>query len=142
MADLNPLIRYRKHAVDEKQRVLSDFYRKAEELQASRQAVLDEMEREKKLAQEDGSLDANAFLGRYLEGAKSKIAALDKEIRQMETRILIAQEDIRNAFAEMKKVEITQKQRQDRDKAAAEQKETQELDDIAIEQYRRKLDED
>ena len=142
MADLDPLIRYRKHGVDERQRVLAELYRQTEELERQRQAVQEEMEKEMALATDMATAEAAAFLGRYLEGAKRKIRTLEKAIRQMETRIAVAQEDMRNAYAEMKKIEITQRSRTEREKAEINRKEGQELDDIAVEQYRRRLEED
>ncbi|MCB9996544.1 MAG: hypothetical protein H6869_08930 [Rhodospirillales bacterium] len=142
MADLDPLIRYRKHGVDEKQRVLAELYRQAEELQQKKQKVVDEIEREKELAEDMATAEAAAFLGRYLEGAKNRVKAIEKSIRQLETKIIVAQEDMRNAFAEMKKIEITQRGRDKREKAERDQKESQELDEIALDQYRRQQDDD
>ena len=142
MADLEPLIRYRKHTVDEKQKVLGELYRQSEELQQQKEAVEEEMEHEKKMAEEMATLEASAYLGRYLEGAKAKIAAIDAALHQLESKIAIAREDMRNAFAEMKKVEITQRNRKDREKAELQKKEDLELDANAIENYRRRQEED
>ena len=58
---------------------------------------------------------------------------------KMDTRIAAAQEDMRAAFAEMKKVEITQRVRDEKDAAAQKRKEESELDEIALEGYRRNL---
>lgn len=138
MADLDPLIRVRKHAVEEKQRLLAGLYRQAEELEKQKKAIAQQIEKEKQLSREMGTIEASAFLGLFIEGAKKKIRAIEKDIRQMETRIAIAQEDMRGAFAEMKKVEITQRSRKNREKADKNRKESQELDEIAIEQFRRK----
>ena len=57
----------------------------------------------------------------------------------MEARSALAQEDMRAAFAEMKKIEIVDRNRQEREDAELKAKETRELDDIAIDQYRRNL---
>lgn len=137
MADLEPLIKYRKHGVDEKRRRLSQLYREAETLEKQKQLILEQMEKEAALADEMATAEAQAFLGKYLEGARRKVQALEGSIRKMETRIAAAQEDMRTAFAEMKKVEITQRNREEREQAALDKKESQELDDIAIEGYRR-----
>ena len=85
--------------------------------------------------------DINASLGRYLEGARKKVKIYDAAIKKIEARIATAQEDIREAFAEQKKVEITHKNRQDREKKARDDKESRELDDIALDGFRRKSDE-
>ena len=142
MADLDPLIRYRKHGVDEKQRVLAELYRQSEELAQNRKAIEDEIAAETALAEGMATAESSAYLGRYLEGARKKIAAIDANIRKLETKIAIAQEDMRNAFAEMKKIEITQRNREEREQAEADRKEAQELDEIAIEGYRRRLEEE
>jgi len=142
MAELDSLIKLRKHTVDEKRRALAELYRQTEILQKQKREVEAQMEQEKKLAEEMASLEASAYLGRYLEGARKKIKGIDQSIRKLETRIAVAQEDIRNAFAEVKKIEITQRNRQNREKKARDKKEGQELDEIAIDQFRRQQEED
>ena len=103
MADLDPLIRLRKHAVDEKQRVVAQLYREAENLEKQKKVVENQMAEEKRLAEEMNRPEAIAFYTRYAEGARKKIAALQASIKKMEGRIEAAQEEMRVAFAEMKK---------------------------------------
>lgn len=141
MADLEALIKFRKHTVDEKQKILAQLYRDAENLQRQRQAIIDKMESEKKLAEEMGAPEALTYLGRYLEGARKKLQLYDTAIKKLEIRIIAAQEDIREAFAEQKKIEITQAQRKEREKAALNRKEDQAMDEVAIEGFRRKEEE-
>lgn len=142
MADLEPLIKYRKHGVDEKRRVLAQLYRELEKLEKQKQVILDQMEKETKLAEEQAGVESQAYLGKYLQGARMKVRALESSIRKMETRIAAAQEDMRTAFADMKKVEITQRNRDEREDAELKRKEDQELDEIALEGYRRKLEDE
>lgn len=137
MADLEPLIRLRKHAVDEKQRAVAQLYREAENLEKQKKVVEDQMAHEKRLAEEMNRPEAIAFYTRYAEGARKKIAALQISIKKMEGRIEAAQEDMRAAFAEMKKIQITQTRREKREAKAVQKKEDAQMDDIAIEQYRR-----
>lgn len=139
MADLEPLIRLRKHAVDEKQRAVAQLYREAENLEKQKKVVEDQMAHEKKLAEEMNRPEAIAFYTRYAEGARKKIAALQMSIKKMEGRIEAAQEDMRVAFAEMKKIQITQSRREKREAKAVQKKEDAQMDDIAIEQYRRRV---
>ena len=54
MADLNPLIKVRKHNVDQKQKFLAELYRQAEELQVQKQTLLDQLKREKETAKDLG----------------------------------------------------------------------------------------
>lgn len=140
MADLEPLIRYRKYIVDEKQRFISQLYREAERLQQQKQIIVEQMAREEKLAVELGTAEAVAYLGRYLEGARRKVRALEQSLGKMETRIAVAQEDMRTAFAEMKKVEIVQRNREQEEKAESDKKESNELDDIGVDRFLRDRD--
>ena len=142
MADLEPLIKYRKHGVDEKRRFLAQLYREAEQVERQKQAVENQMKREIELAKEMGSTDASAFLNKYLEGARRKIKALEGALKKMDVRIAAAQEDMRAVFAEMKKIEIIQHSREERAAAEQKKKDDRELDDIAIEGYRRRLEEE
>ena len=43
MANLNPLIRVRKHTVEQKQKALADLYRQAEELISQKKKLLDQL---------------------------------------------------------------------------------------------------
>jgi flagellar FliJ protein len=141
MADLKSLIRFRKHTVDEKRRILAQLYREAEVVERQKKIIGDQMEKEIALAKESGNIDAQAYLGKYLQGARRKVKALEVSLRKMEARIAAAQEDIRESFAEMKKVEITQNNRNKRDEAVRKKKEDDTVDDIAIEGFRRGEDE-
>lgn len=138
MADLDPLIRYRKYGVDEKRRFLARLYEETEKLEEAKQEAEDNIEKERRLAEELGSAEALSALGRYTEAMRRKIKKIDESIAKMENRIAAAQEDMRNAFAEMKKVEITQRGRKERAQNEERQKEDNELDEIAIENYRRR----
>ncbi len=141
MADLESLIKYRKHAVDEKQRVLAALYREAEELEKQQQAMRQQMIDERKITDELGTPDAASAYNLYAEGARQKIALLQAKLDKMQIRLEAAQEAMREAFSEMKKIEITDKSRKDRSKKSAQKKEDQELDDVALDIYRRKQDE-
>ena len=119
MADLGSLIRFRKHGVDEKRRFLAQLYRETEKLEQQKKIIEDQMQREIDLTKDSPTPDAQAYLGKYLEGARRKTRALDKSIAKMNVRIAAATEDMREAFADMKKIEITQRRRDER--AEAEQ---------------------
>ena len=59
----------------------------------------------------------------------------------MQIRLEAAQEAMREAFSEMKKIEITDNNSKKVAKKAQQKKEDQALDDVAIEIYNRKKDE-
>lgn len=142
MADLQALIRFRKHGVDEKRRQLAQLYREAETVERQKKIIEDQMQKEIDLAKGMGSVDAQAYLGKYLQGARRKVKALEKSIAKMNERIAAAQEDMRESFAEMKKVEITQNRRDAREDAEQKKKEDAELDEIALDRFRRGKEDD
>jgi flagellar FliJ protein len=137
MANLKSLIRVRKHTVDQKQKALSDLYRKAEELSEEKNNLLNKLEEERSHLQEM-DVQMLSYFGPYSEAVKERVLAIDKAAKTLEARIEIARDDIRRAFTELKKVEITQERREEKEDAALNKKESQELDDIAIEGFRRK----
>lgn len=139
MTDLDGLIRYRKHIVDEKQKVLSELYRQAEEVENAKSALLEQMEDEKQIAKSSQDKEASTYLLTYLEGVRHKIKNLDRMISQLDVRITAAREDVRLAFAEQKKIEIVQEERKQKEQQELKAKETQELDAIAIDGHRKKM---
>lgn len=142
MADLHALIRYRKHIVDEKQRVVARLYREAEEIEQRKQNILDQIEKERAQAEEMQIPFVMTYYGLYVDGARKKIKGLERALAKVNSRIEKAQEDLREAYAELKKIEITQRQRAQEEQEEEKRKETQILDDIGIDSYRRKLNED
>ena len=137
MADLASLIRLRKHTVDQKQKFLAELYRQAEALENKKAGYKDKLQNERALLEEQEMLEALAWFGRFAEGMKGQIASIDKELANMNQRIEIARADLRNAFAELKKIEITNERRIAAEKKAEQAKENKELDDIGIEVHRR-----
>jgi flagellar FliJ protein len=142
MADLNPLIRVRKHAVEQKQKFLAGLYREAETLAAKKKAFQDEMERERLALDHLESVEAVTQYGRYAEGVRGKIRDIDEAAGKLEVRITIAQEDMRDAFAELKNIEIPQARRDEEAADEIAKKESDELDAIGIEGFRRSKNED
>ena len=138
MANLKSLIRLRKHIVDQKQKFLAELYRQAEELEAEKASYQEKLKKERELLEEQEMLEALAWYGRFASGIKSQIDLLNKDLSNMEQRIEIARADLRNAFAELKKIEITDERRREAEKKEELAKENKELDDIGIDGHRRK----
>lgn len=141
MSDLDPLIRLRRHTVDEKQKFLSALYREAENLIQKRNALQNQLDTERELARADDAPDSILLFGRYAENVRKKLEKFDEGIARMESRIEGAREDMRAAFAELKKVEIIKEQREVREKKEQDDKESRTLDEIAIDGFRRKGEE-
>ncbi|MGB0718837.1 MAG: flagellar export protein FliJ [Bdellovibrionales bacterium] len=140
MADLNPLIRVRRHALEQKQKALAALYRQLEGLQDEKTRMLEQLEQEQSGA---AGMDVAmlAYLGSYAEGVKTRVQEIDEEALALNTRIDIAREDMRSAFAEVKKLEITQENREDEERREIAKKESDMLDEIGLETYRRLRDE-
>jgi flagellar FliJ protein len=141
MADLKPLIRVRKHGIDQRQKALSDLYRKAEALANEKATLLENLDNEQaRLVEMD--VQMLSYFGPYSDAVHERVEEIDKAAKTLEARIEIAREDIRRAFAELKKVEITQERREEKEEKERNDKEAKELDDIAIEGFRRKVEEE
>lgn len=141
MADLNPLIRVRKHTVEQKQKALAELYRQAEELISQKKSLLDRLAVERQKVDEMG-VEALGYFGRYSEVVRERAEEIDESMTMLESRIEVAREDMRLAFAELKKIEITQERRDEAEEAERNKKDDQILDEIAIDGYRRKVEEE
>jgi flagellar export protein FliJ len=139
MADLKPLIRVRRHVVEQKQKLLSDLYRQAEALENEKKELEEEFVQERDKVK---TMDVQmlSYFGPYAKAIKNRVRKIGEGISRLETRIQIAREDMREAFADLKKIQITQRRREDSFRAQINKKESQELDDIGIETHRRKQD--
>ena len=140
MADLDPLIRVRKHVVEQKQKFLAELYRQADELEEQKTVLLTQRDEERQKTAEMG-VEMLSYFGPYSDAIDGRVEDIDEAVGKLNTRIEIAREDMREAFAELKKVEITQEVREAKEQAALDKKETQELDEIGIEAFRRSREE-
>lgn len=141
MADLDPLIRVRRHAVEQKQKFLAELYRQAEEMEQQKTSMLETLAEERKKVDEMG-VEALGYFGHYSEAVKTRVEDIDEAMKKLNNRIEAARDDMARAFEELKKIEITNEQRQEAERAELAKKEADALDDIAIESYRRKMEEE
>lgn len=138
MADLEALIRLRRHTVEEKQKVLADIFRKVEKFENEKKELLERLEKERKALDENPNLETSAYYGRFEGVIRNGIERIDHDLATLETRVQLAQEEVRAAFADMKRVEIVHKRREAEDAQEIKNKESLELDEIGIEGFRRK----
>lgn len=141
MADLNPLIRVRRHVVEQKQKFLAELYRQAEELNNQKNTLETQLEEEREKVKEM-DVQMLSYFGPYTEAVNDRVEEIEDSIGKLETRIEIAREDMREAFAELKKIEITQERREEEEIKEINKKESHELDEIGVENYRRRQQED
>ncbi len=139
MADLNPLIRVRKHNIDQKQKKLAQLYHRAEELKNKRDKLETQLAIEAEKTK-DMSDEILGFFEPYAVSVRAQIEEIDKNRDKLEERIKAAQEDIRDAFAELKKIEIIEERRAKEEIAELEKKSADELDEIALDGFRRDED--
>lgn len=141
MADLDPLIRVRKHAVEQKQKFLAELYRQAEELEGQKKNMLDTLAEERKKVDEMG-VEALGYFGAYSQAVKGRVEDINEAMKKLNNRIEIARDDMARAFEDLKKIEITQERREAEEKKAIKKKEDDAMDEIALEGYRRKVEEE
>lgn len=137
MAKLDGLIRVRKHALDQKQKFVAELYRQAEQLQNQKVTMLEQLDEEQEKVKEFG-VEMLSYFGPYSVAVKERVKEIDQATETLETRIEIAREDMRTAYNELKKIEITKERRDDEEQREINKKESDELDAIAIEGFNRK----
>ena len=140
MADLNPLIRLRKYRVEEKQKALAELFRQAELLEARKRTLLGDIAREEAIALASNAIDAYVTFAAYAARVQTEVENINQGLARLDARIAKAQEDMREAFSEQKKVEIIQRNRDAEEAAKEAQKESNTLDEVGIEVFRRKED--
>ncbi len=141
MADLKSLIKLRRHNVEEKQRLLAALYREVEEIERGKNMLIERLRSERQALEDNATLEMYAYFGRFSQNIQRMLARLNAEKQQLETRILIAQDDVREAFANMKRIEIVDRERAKAERKKANDKEAREMDEIGIEGYRRNEEE-
>lgn len=143
MAELEALIRVRRHAVEQKQKFLAELYRQADEITTQKDTLLSQFSEEQakmdQMNDELGMGPGMSYFGAYSDAVHERVAEIEGQLEKLEGRIEVAREDMRRTFAELKKVEITDQRRKDEVNKANQKKEDDELDEIAIEGYRRKV---
>ena len=138
MADLESLIRLRKHSVDEKQKRLGEIYAKVEAIEVRKKELTERLNKEREALNDDLALETREYFGNFQGVMRGYIEQLDDDLAQLETRLLAAQEDVRVAFADQKRVEIVNDRRKEEQAQELKTKESRELDEIGIEGFRRK----
>lgn len=137
MAELDSLIRVRKHNVEEKQKILAALYKREEAFKEAR----DKMETQLAIEMEKTKTmraDLLSYFGPYSEKVRAEIDNIDQKRQKLGNQIAIAQEAMRAAFTELKKVEIINERRKAEEKKVMAKKESDMLDEVAIDGYRRK----
>ncbi len=137
MANLLSLIKLRRHNVEEKQKVLAELYRQAETVARSKETLQERLRTERDVLDKAGTLEMFAYFGRFSQNIHRMLDRLELERQKLETRINVAQDDVREAFANVKRIEIVQREREKADDKKVADKETREMDEIGLDGFRR-----
>ncbi len=140
MADLTVLIRLHKHELDEKRRALGELYSALSELERQRQMLKQELQQEKENVARSG--DVHFTFASYAAAMKKKREALEQDAAVLEERIERAKESLMDTFSELKKYEMTQEERARLEEEERRVKESRIMDEIGLEGFRRKGEEE
>lgn len=135
MADLTVLIRLQKHELDEKRRALADLYRALADLERQQRDLERAFEQEKEAVAQ--GQDVHFTFARYAEAVIRKREELAAAEAELEAHIERAKSSLLDTFAELKKYEMTQEERERLEEEERLYRENQELDAIGIEGFRR-----
>ena len=122
MANLESLIRLRKHNVDEKQKILAVLYSKASNLENTKDSLQTSLETERNALKQDAPPEMLSYFGAFAQAVIDDIDRIEQDLKELEVRIDVAREKVREAFADMKRVEIVSRKRKEEEKKEREEK--------------------
>jgi flagellar export protein FliJ len=136
MSDLSVLIRLHKHELDEKRRALAALYTDLAALERQQRDLERAFELEKEAVRKAG--EVHFTFAQYTETVIKRREELKRAGAELEEHIARAKLSLLDTFSELKKFEMTQ---EERDRIEAEEqafRESQELDAVGIEGFRRR----
>lgn len=136
MSQLDQLVRLRTWELDEKRRILADLQRQADTLHAARRALDQELAREKAAAA--GSIEARQAFEAYAAHFKTRVAKADAAIAEKEGEVEAANEEVIEAFQELRKAEIARDEFERREAERLARLEQMEIDELARNMSQRK----
>ena len=134
MADLDALIRIRRHEIEQRQKALSALYKKAEDLLEQRDILQAQFAIETEKAR-DLPPAWMEYFAPYAKKVRQDMADIESAHERIEKQIMLAQDEMRNAFGELKKIEIIDDRRRAEFIAEIEKKESALMDEIALNGY-------
>lgn len=136
-ANIKSLIRLHEWNVDEKRRKLGELLRLQGELEDQVKALDEQYMREKDAAAADPT-GAGMTFPSYAEHVRQRRDNLQDSIKQMDIVIGYARDELSESYQELKKYETVDKNRQRRYELEQSRREQIMLDEIALNQHRRK----
>ena len=138
MADLSVLIRLHQHELDEKRRALAELYTALADLERQQRDLEREFDMEKAAVAKAN--DVHFTFAQYAETVIKRREELNTAEAELEEHIQRAKVSLLETFSELKKFEMTQEERDRIEEQERQFRETQEMDAIGIEGFRRKDD--
>ncbi len=135
MRTLDNLIRLGRWRLDEQRRVVTDLDRLKDGLLAELARLAIDMEREAMLSQGDSEF-AVAYPA-WLRLALGRRDRLNASLAEADAKLVVAQDDLRECFQELKRYETLAEGRTKRERAAVERRQNAELDEIGLARFRR-----
>ena len=132
MANLKPLIKLRKFRVEDMQKALAELYRQAEAIEMRKQTYLMAVQHERSAIEDSTDITEITLFHAYADRVKKIVSELDDDLYILNARIDVAREEMREAFAEMKKVEMVQEQREKDEQKKRDKKESDTLDEVGV----------
>ncbi|WP_420404632.1 hypothetical protein [Nisaea sp.] len=130
MSQFEQLVRLRTWELDEKRRAMGALLAEEAALHSEREGMAREMEMEKQAA--GTSLDARLALEGYMAHFKLREKALADRIAAKQSEIDAANEEVLDAYQELRKAEAAQEQHAAREAERIARLEQMELDEIAL----------
>ena len=131
------LIRLHQWQVDQARRKLGDLLRLIGDLEDQAVALEVELKEEQRIA--EGAPEQAGFLyGAYAHDVIERREGLAAAIAKTEEEAAEVQEEVREAYRELKKYEITRDNRQRREAADRARVEQTELDEVALQTFRQR----
>lgn len=137
MKTLNTLIRLHKRKLDELRRNMAALEGQKEQLHQSIKSLQNELEKEMKLAGLQAEM-AN-FFGEFAKRIRGRQDMLHGEIKNIDVKIAELNKEIFAEFTELKKYEIARENLKQKMAEEEKRKETLMLDEIAAQQFQRRM---
>ena len=135
--NLNTLIRLNEWNVDERRRELGDVLRALAELETGLERLRQEVTKEQNAAAA-APAEAGFFYGRYAQGVIGRRQSINDGIQRMEAQVAAAREKLNESYRELKKFEVAQRTRDEREARELARREQGVLDEIGLTLFRLK----
>lgn len=136
MSALDQLVRLHGWTLDERRRKVTDLEQLSERLQADLARLDDDLLREERTA--SGSLELQAAFNAYAAIARKRREKLARSVADVAQEIARAQEEVTEAFQELKRYEQALTNRKSREAVAQQRREQAAADEVGLQMHRRR----